>query len=1222
MEKTMVRVLILFWINLILIVNLVYSQSIKGKNTNLTPALTVNRQNNKTIIKTIKKHEQGDEELELFVEFHGEPHVVKVSTGLRKHSQALVAEYQNTFNQFESDLHNISATLSRNSLNKKSIYPVKIQDNFYKAIHGSIIITSKSMIPYIAALHYVKNIYPSKECKPQMNDVVDLIKATNVWNHEDAKLRTKGQSAIIGILDSAFDINHPDLKQSLWTNQTEINAITNVDDDGNGYIDDIYGYDFADDDGDPRPIKDSYAHGTHVAGIVSAKNSGNTNSINGVAPESKFIACKIAKNSTSSQGGEEDKMVKAIEYCMDINQDGFYEDAVDVINISYEYNYLSQAVNNAINYADIVVVTSAGNSRAINIMSSKVGPVITVGWLVKEKNYSMSCHGPIDGKEIGPDLTSIGDDIYSTFPFSKWGIISGSSMSSPTVAGVCALIRSVHPEWTVKQVTSAIKTTAEELSLNVMKVGGGLINAKKAIEVTSFIDPTDLYLGYGNKTRSNWIVNKEVTVTNINTQTQTYEVSSTKATQGISITAAPTSFTLNKNQKQTISFTFTLDQLALTEGYDGYYTGRIKIDGSIDELYFPWAYTFHSLQRIKVNCSKPIFSIYLKNKDKIYSEEEAVERDFYSITFNPNTKGNYDLYAVLESGDEVAFVIKENYFDYWGQSLDINVNFSDAIYDINFDGKDESGNIIFKNLPGAGVSILFDPIGGSLPHTSNIPFWYVNYNAKNLKLKTSAIPSNMVMSCNQFQIDESKNTVRILQYPSLKGLQQSVTLTNQGYTKSTQVFSPSQEVNKTPTYPFLQYKVLTSNLFQYQYIIKFPSPMQLSKDDYITFHGQHSRSDVERFQYNFQVGQKSSIFHITPPLKTANNISYFSWYNQATPDLYTSNSKEDFIRFGEKILFSEALLDEGGLKILFKGQNHETQGNKYQYHYKFYNENRELFRFDSLVAGNKIMDFPFDRQESFSMEYYLKKHFPGIDSSQAKLTMYFNKSSSDWFPPSLTSLQIRNSNGIPRDHFPKDEKISIRFSLKDNEINLNKTIAQLSIKIYNKKEWQKIALVKIATDSLIGNLYLGKVDLSTMTDSGLVSLKIDFADQNKNMGQWLLSPAFSVGNISLTDIYCQAIQLPKNFRLYQNYPNPFNPYTRIQYSLPAKSNVVLQIFDLRGRLIKTLMNKSQEPGNYNVPWNGKCSRGTRVSSGIYFYRIIAKSKDETYINNKKMVFLE
>jgi subtilisin-like proprotein convertase family protein len=98
--------------------------------------------------------------------------------------------------------------------------------------------------------------------------------------------------------------------------------------------------------------------------------------------------------------------------------------------------------------------------------------------------------------------------------------------------------------------------------------------------------------------------------------------------------------------------------------------------------------------------------------------------------------------------------------------------------------------------------------------------------------------------------------------------------------------------------------------------------------------------------------------------------------------------------------------------------------------------------------------------------------------------------------------------------------------------------------------------------------------------------------------------------------------IPDNFVLEQNYPNPFNPTTTISFSIPAESNVKLEIFDILGRKVATLINGMRTAGTYNVIWDGNNDFGNLLSSGVYFYRLEATGGSNNFVNLKKMVFLK
>jgi len=93
---------------------------------------------------------------------------------------------------------------------------------------------------------------------------------------------------------------------------------------------------------------------------------------------------------------------------------------------------------------------------------------------------------------------------------------------------------------------------------------------------------------------------------------------------------------------------------------------------------------------------------------------------------------------------------------------------------------------------------------------------------------------------------------------------------------------------------------------------------------------------------------------------------------------------------------------------------------------------------------------------------------------------------------------------------------------------------------------------------------------------------------------------------------------PVKYQLFQNYPNPFNPTTQIGYTLPSSSNVTLKIYDILGREVKTLVNKEQNSGVYNLTWDGTDNSGNLVTSGIYIYQIHANN----FIKSSKMILMK
>ena len=141
-------------------------------------------------------------------------------------------------------------------------------------------------------------------------------------------------------------------------------------------------------------------------------------------------------------------------------------------------------------------------------------------------------------------------------------------------------------------------------------------------------------------------------------------------------------------------------------------------------------------------------------------------------------------------------------------------------------------------------------------------------------------------------------------------------------------------------------------------------------------------------------------------------------------------------------------------------------------------------------------------------------------------------------------------------------------------------------------------------------------------DGSVLSAPLDF--DGKSIDQ--IAATGGLAQELLDEAYTQmglnnSAYLPKAFALAQNYPNPFNPSTTISYAIPEGSSQVgvkLNVFNIRGQLVRTLIDQTQGPGTYNVNWDGSDDRGRQISSGVYFYRIQAGD----YVSTRKMVVLK
>lgn len=285
-------------------------------------------------------------------------------------------------------------------------------------------------------------------------------------------------NVVIGIIDEGYMYTHPELAANAFKNPGEI-AGNSVDDDGNGYVDDVYGWDFA---GNNSSVFDGAGddHGTHVAGTIGA--AGNGTGVVGVCSTVKLMSGKFL----GSQGGTTANAVKAVDYFTALKNKGVN---IAATSNSWGGGGFSQALADAIgraNAANILFVAAAGNStyncdvtacypanyNVANVIS--VASITSTGAISSFSNYGATT----------VDIGAPGSAIWSTVPVSSRGKIvagyasySGTSMATPHVSGAVAYYASTHSGATAGQIKSAILGAAIATpSLAGKTVTGGRLN--------------------------------------------------------------------------------------------------------------------------------------------------------------------------------------------------------------------------------------------------------------------------------------------------------------------------------------------------------------------------------------------------------------------------------------------------------------------------------------------------------------------------------------------------------------------------------------------------------------------------------------------------------------------------------------------------------------------------------------------------------------------------
>ena len=280
---------------------------------------------------------------------------------------------------------------------------------------------------------------------------------------------TTGRSdVVIAILDTGVAMSHPDLAAGIWTNPLEI-PDNGIDDDGNGFIDDVHGWNFA---GNNNAVADDYGHGTHVAGIAAARIN-NMTGIAGMAGGTTIMPVKVFYPPPNVLGTYED-LIRAIIYATD--------NGARVINMSLGATSYSRGEEAAVDYAwnhGAVVVAAAGNTgrNTYHYPAAHHNAIAVAATDASDNRAGFSTYGDF------VDVAAPGVSVLSTLVNGGYGGMSGTSMASPHVAGLAGLLFSLNPQLTNAQVRELIEKNVDDRGATGWDIyyGSGRINARKAL---------------------------------------------------------------------------------------------------------------------------------------------------------------------------------------------------------------------------------------------------------------------------------------------------------------------------------------------------------------------------------------------------------------------------------------------------------------------------------------------------------------------------------------------------------------------------------------------------------------------------------------------------------------------------------------------------------------------------------------------------------------------
>ncbi len=349
------------------------------------------------------------------------------------------------------------------SIPRINIKKIRVPDGQLKKVKRGL---KNSRIVDYAGLNTVYHAQQDYRLPGEYNNLEEMEEAQ--WGLVKTRLPSAwdietGTDVVIAIIDSGVDMNHETLKENIWINPNE--KKNGKDTSGSGYIDDLYGWDFVNDNNDPD---DDNNHGTHVAGIAAAAENGV--GIVGASWRSRIMSLKVLDSRGS---GTESALAEAIIYAADNN--------AHIINMSLGTSEELEAVNEAAEYArkkETLLIAARGNNNSS-------GPFYPASY---DNIISVAATDPDDDKASfssygseETDLAAPGTDIFSADLNDSYRHANGTSMSSPFVAGIAALAISYMERWNIEWDVDKIKKLLYEAcdDINNEALGHGRINASK-----------------------------------------------------------------------------------------------------------------------------------------------------------------------------------------------------------------------------------------------------------------------------------------------------------------------------------------------------------------------------------------------------------------------------------------------------------------------------------------------------------------------------------------------------------------------------------------------------------------------------------------------------------------------------------------------------------------------------------------------------------------------
>jgi len=1000
---------------------------------------------------------------DVIVEFRDEPVAI-----------ASASQHRATLARFRADLASVAAS-------------AEVRWEYSRVLHGVAMRVPRAAIPAIARLPYVRKVHEDRDMQAMAGAAVDQIRAAQVWT----TFGTRGKGVVVAVLDTGVDYNHEALGKGFGPGHKVIG-----------------GYDFANKDNDPL---DDNGHGTHVAGIIA----GDSLSITGVAPEASIVAYKVLRSTGS---GKESDVIAAIEVATDPNGDNDTSDHVDVINLSLGSHFCeghpddasARAVDNA-SRAGVIVAVAAGNEAGKYHCISSPGlarTAITVGAVDGgDAVASFSSRGPAQRDlTMKPDIGAPGVSILSSTPGNNYGLLSGTSMATPHVAGAAALLRALHRDWTPAQIKNALMINAGFTNQETMASGTGRLDVLHAASSKLSVDKPSLDFGLDNIQQGRWASSRTLRLTNRGDQSATWNVNSSDAA-GIVVKVSPPSLTLAAGASGDVTLSIDVDNsVAAVSAKSLAGGGVLTLTSGSESAYVPW--TFVKAARATVNWEKDSATIVFLDAGRT-TQFEAAPLESNSSEVLLAAAGLYDVFvfgSTMKNG-----VLTRASFIYLETALlsgDITINTTEA----------QASRVI----RGATTTPDGKPLLTAADQTYALAGRLVWPAQEAQTFKSMAIPAlplhelyvndvrtRHTLLMNETFVDFYGNAIYAVQHPPMKGLSTDVTLTA-GQLKSADV---QLLVSPYAINPRIVTQVAPSGVT----VTRPYADTVWNGRLYLTPDADPAYAAGVRFT----VAGDGNTFYETPTLRMADgqitaNASSVPWWYSGSRFVFGTGPRFATVGWSNISTTLRPMM----IVDLFGALGDTRPNERVRTAVATYGADGKLRT--SVIRYPAPMDF------SVKGKYTVEAtndgtQFPDL-LTQTKVTMTLDSARVDYVPPTVTTLFILDEAGRATRTVTPRGSAAIYFSAADYDYTPLKTYGPVrgeATKIWYRyagtTAWTPLTVTQTGEDAgaegRLGTGLLFRADLREVANMNWarVDLKVDLADAAGNTTSMIIAPAFSVG---------------------------------------------------------------------------------------------------------------